>query len=166
MLLYEKVQQLASIRILLGHKAKSVDLGQKTLTCENTVNGEEKMFQPVCLVLADGYKSKARDLLAQQLPDKSLRIQQWPWNVSFRVLVSEPDVKTDLDPGIHYIYNEVYVAKFRDGRWTAVIGIRDNAPTFLSSYDAGSANVEALKNYLKKICPPALQLISDDEFKR
>jgi kynurenine 3-monooxygenase len=163
LLLYEEVKQRKEIKVLFGHKAKAVELETKTLTCE-TNSGELKKFTSDCLIICDGFRSKVRDQLAQQ--EKSLKIVQWPWNISFRVLISDPNPKTDLDGSIHYIVNSNYMAKFTDGRWTCVMGIRNDAPSFLSSKDPSDENVEQLKKYLQKRTPQALNLFSDDEYRK
>ena len=163
LLLYDEVKKRKEIKVLFGHKAKSVEMSEKTLTCE-TDTGELATFTSDCLIICDGFRSKVRDQLAQQ--DKSLKIVQWPWNISFRVLISDPNPKTDLDEKIHYIINSNYVSKFKDGRWSCVMGIRNDSPSFLSSTDPSDENVELLKKYLQKRTPQALNLFSDDEYRK
>ena len=75
-LVYDETQRRDSIKVLFGHKTKSVDLKSKTVTCE-TSTGETKVFRPACLVVADGYRSRVRDSLVES--DKTLNVQQWPW---------------------------------------------------------------------------------------
>ena len=162
-LLYEESQRRGTIKVLFGHKAKSVDLPTRTVTCE-TKNGETKDFQAACLIIGDGYRSKVRDLLAEA--DKSLKIEQWPWNISFRVLLSDVEPKTDLDPYTHYIHNQIYISKFLNGRWSAGVSIKNDSPKFLSSNEATDKNVDELEKYLKKTAPPAAQLMTRDELKR
>lgn len=80
-MLYKKIVQHRSdsIKILFGHKTKSVDLKSKTVTCETTSQAgvETKTFKPSCFVVADGYRSKARDFLAES--DQTLKVQTWNW---------------------------------------------------------------------------------------
>ncbi len=80
-MLYKKIVQHRSdsVKILFGHKTKSVDLKSKTVTCETTSQAgvETKTFKPSCFVVADGYRSKARDFLAES--DQTLKVQTWNW---------------------------------------------------------------------------------------
>ena len=161
-LLYDEVKKHQHIKTLFNHRAKSVDLKTRTLTCE-LENGEEKKFQPSCLIIADGYRSKARDHLAEQ--DKSLKVDKWPWKDQFRMLITNSNKQTDLSPFIHYIYNRIYISKFLSGRWSASISIQENSPDFLLSNDPSDSNVESLRSYLKKNSPPAEKLFSDDELR-
>ncbi len=80
-LLYQNIieNKSDSIQILFGHKTKSVDLKSKTVTCESVNTGEIKTFKPMCFVVADGFRSKARDSLAQS--DPTLKVQNWNWYV-------------------------------------------------------------------------------------
>jgi 2-polyprenyl-6-methoxyphenol hydroxylase-like FAD-dependent oxidoreductase len=117
-LLYDECKRRNGIQILLGHKAKRVDLERKTLVCDVNSGGEAS-FEPSVLIIADGYKSKVRDQLAEQ--SKVLKVQQWPWKDSFRVLVSDANKQTNLNPYIHYIYNRTYISKLLNGNWTGVV---------------------------------------------
>lgn len=46
------------------------------------------------------------------------------FNASFRVLTSDANPQTELDPFIHYIGNQIYISRFLNGKWTAVINIK------------------------------------------
>jgi kynurenine 3-monooxygenase len=163
-LLYSEVEKRGShIKVLFDHKAIDVDVKRHTLTCQ-TSTGEKKEFQPVCLVIADGYRSRVRDRLAEQ--DNSLHVQQWPWPYGFRALFSEIDPPTELDAYTHYVYNSIYLAKFLNGKWGVVLSLRDNAPEFLFSEESNEENVRKLKKFLKDYCPPALDLVNDEECAR
>jgi kynurenine 3-monooxygenase len=162
-ILYDETQRRnGAIKVLFDHKGSNVDLKTKTLKCV-TSSGEEKEFQPKCLVIADGYRSKIRDLLAES--DKSLQIKQWPWTLSFRVLTTTSDKKTTLDPYIHYIQNQVYISRFLNGRWSAVLSMKEDSPLFLRSNDPTDANVDELIKYVNKMAPPAAELFSREEMK-
>jgi kynurenine 3-monooxygenase len=161
-LLYDEVKKHDHIKVLFNHKAKSVDLKNRTLTCE-LENGEEKTFQPSCLIIADGYRSKVRDSLAQQ--EKSLKVDKWSWNDKFRMLITNSNKQTDLSPFVHYIFNRIYVSKFLSGRWTAGISIQENSPEFLLSNDPSDENVKSLRAYIKKLAPSAEKLFSDEELR-
>jgi 2-polyprenyl-6-methoxyphenol hydroxylase-like FAD-dependent oxidoreductase len=154
-LLYEEVQRRGNekIKVLFGHKAKHVDLKSRTLLCE-TENGQEVTFNPKCLIIADGYKSRVRDILAES--DKSLKVQKWPWTLSFRVLCSDYYPKTDLNPYIHYIQNQIYTSRFLDGRWTTVVAMKEDSPEFLRSDNPSDENVAELKAHLKKLAPQTI----------
>ena len=116
-------------------------------------------------MIADGYKSRIRDMIAQT--DSSLQIQSWPWKNSFRVLISEANPETELNSGIHYIRNQIYISRFSNGKWTAVVNIKpDNGTDFLSSNEASDGNVNELEKYLKKMAPEAHKLFTRDEFAR
>ncbi|CAF0956249.1 unnamed protein product [Brachionus calyciflorus] len=163
-ILYRETQRRnGEIRVLFGHKVKSVDLNRKEVTCE-TKDGEIKVFNPKFLIAADGYRSVTRDCLAQQ--DSSLKVQQWPWLLKFRVLLSEFEPKTELNPYTHYIQNQVYTSKFLNGRWSASISIKEDSPEFLRSTDPSDKNVDDLKKYLKKLAPKSLDLFKDDELRK
>ena len=156
--LYDETQKRNnSIQVLFGYRAKSVDLKEKTLTCE-TQTGEEKSFKPTCLIVCDGYRSKTRDQLAQI--DKTLKVTQWNWNDSFRVLISDNNRQTQLNPYIHYIQNRIYISKFLNGRWSAVLALNDKTPKVLTSNELTEENVNILKNYVKKMAPPAFSLFT------
>jgi kynurenine 3-monooxygenase len=75
-LVYDETQRRNSIQVLFGHKTKSIDLKSKSVTCE-TNTGQTKVYKPACLVVADGYRSRIRDSLAES--HKALKVQQWPW---------------------------------------------------------------------------------------
>ena len=162
-LLYDETQRRGTIKVLFGHRAMEADLKSKTVKCTAN-NGEEKIFNPVCLIIADGYKSKVRDSLEKI--DQSLRIQRWPWNTSFRVLTSEINPKTDLDPYIHYIQNQIYISRFLNGKWTAAISIKENSPAFLLSNEATEENINELEKYVKKVAPITANLFTRDEYRR
>lgn len=163
-ILYQETQRRnGDIKILFDHKAKSCDMNKREVLCVNK-SREEIIFKPKCLVAADGYRSKIRESLASQ--DSSLKVQQWPWLLKFRILLSDVEPKTDLNPHIHYIQNQIYTSKFANGRWSAAISIKDNAADFLSSTDSCDSNVEALRQYLKKMFPKCLDLFSSEELKR
>ena len=161
-LLYDEVQR-RGIQVLFNYKAKSVDLKDKAVICD--VNNEIKTFNPKCLVIADGYKSKCRDSLAEQSPNKSLKIDQWPWNDQFRVLISTPNPQTDLSPFTHYIYNSTYISKWVNGRWNASLAIKENSPKFLLATEATEENVDNLMKYVKKNSPIAYSLFTKDEYR-
>jgi kynurenine 3-monooxygenase len=162
-LLYDEVKKHDHIKVLFNHKAKSVDLKNRTLTCE-LENGEEKSFQPSCLIIADGYRSKVRDSLAEQ--DTTLKIQQWSWRSQFRMLITDSQKQTDLNQHIHYIYNSCYIAKLHTGRWTTAMSIEESSPKFLLSTDPSDENVNSLRAYIKKLAPPAEKLFSNDELRK
>jgi kynurenine 3-monooxygenase len=162
-ILYEEVKKHDHIKILFNHKAKSVDLKNRILTCE-IENGEEATFKPSYLIIADGYRSKVRDHLAEQ--DSTLKVQQWSWRNQFRMLITDSDKKTDLNQYFHYIYNSCYIAKLHTGRWTTAMSIVENSPKFLLSTDPSDENVKSLRDYIKKLAPPAEKLFSDDELRK
>lgn len=163
-ILYRETQlRNGDIKVMFGHKAKTCDLEKREILCESK-SGEEKIFRPKCVVAADGYRSKIRDSLADQ--DKTLKVHQWPWLLKFRVLLSDVEPKTDLNPHTHYIQNQIYTSKFLNGRWSASISIKEDSPEFLSSTNASSSNVEELRKYLKKMFPKCLDLFSNEELKR
>jgi kynurenine 3-monooxygenase len=162
-ILYEEVKKHENIKIFFNHKAKSVDLKNRTLTCE-IESGEEKIFLPSCLIIADGYRSNVRDQLAEQ--DSTLKIQQWPWRNQFRMLITDTEKQTDLNQYIHYIYNSCYIAKLHTGRWTTAMSIVEKSPKFLLSTDPSDENVKSLREYLKKLARPAEKLFSDDELRK
>lgn len=163
-LLYDETQRRSGeIKVMFGCKATFVDPKAKLLRC-TTGLGEDKEFQPVCLVIADGYKSRIRDMIAKE--DSSLTVQVWPWNQSFRVLSSDVNPQTELDPYIHYIRNQIYISRFLNGKWTAVINIQPNSPEFLSSNEASESNIEKLEEYLKQKAPEAYKLFTKEEFGR
>lgn len=83
---------------------------------------------------------------------------------SFRVLASSNDVTTTLDPAIHYIENRIYISKFLNGKWTAVLSIQENSPQFLRSDNASDENINDLMKYVKKYSHQAANLFSRDEF--
>jgi len=149
--------------VLFGHKATSVDLNSKTLVCEGE-NGQKVTFNPKCLIIADGYRSRVRDILAES--DKNLKVQKWPWTLSFRVLCSDYNPKTDLNPYIHYIQNQIYTSRFLDGRWTTVIAMKEDSPEFLKSDNPSDENVANLKAHLKKLDPKTLSLFTEENYKQ
>lgn len=161
-MLYEEVLRRGGIKVNFGQKAVDVDLKRRTIKCISP-NGIQE-YHPKCVIIADGFKSKVRDSLVEQ--DTSLRVQQWPWKMSFRVLFSDKEPKTDLNPYIHYIHNRTYYAKLTDGRWTVCMSISEETPKFISSDNDSEENVNELHKYLKKLAPPAAELITHDEFKR
>ena len=163
-LLYDETQRRGTIKVLFGHRAMEADLKAKTVKCAANT-GEEKIFKPVCLIIADGYKSKVRDSI-EKSDQQSLQIQRWPWNISFRVLTSEINPKTELNPYIHYIQNQIYISKFLNGKWTAAISIKENSPAFLLSNEATEENMNELEKYVKKVAPITANLFTRDEYKR
>jgi len=164
-LLYDETQRRSgSIKVIFGCKATSVDLKARLLKCVTSGSGEEQEFKPACLIVADGYKSRIRDMIAKE--DESLSVQMWPWNNSFRVLTSEANPQTELDPYIHYIRNQIYISRFLNGKWTAVINIKPDSPKFLSSNEPSESNIAQLEEYLKQKAPEAHKLFSKEEFGR
>ena len=161
-LLYEETQRRSAIKVLFGHKANDVDLQSRVVKC-TTHKGEEKEFQPVCLILSDGYKSKIRDIFEK---NGLVQVQRWPWQSSFRVLTSEFNPKTELNPYIHYIQNSTYISRFSNGKWTAVVNIKDGSPEFLRSTDPSDSNVNELEKYVKKTSPIVSDLFTRDEYRR
>ena len=82
------------------------------------------------------------------------------------MLISDHNVKTNLDPAIHYIHNRTYLSKFLNGRWAAVLAIQPDSPQFLSSKEASAKNVDELIKYIKKMTPPAVDLFSREEYEK
>ena len=162
LLLYNETQRRKTIQVFFGHKAYSFDLKARLVKCSSNT-GEEKYFQPICLILSDGYKSKIRDQLEKE---GLVEIQRWPWTSSFRVLTSESDPETNLDPYIHYIQNGIYVSRFLNGKWTAVVNINKKTPEFLASTDPSDTNIAELEKYVKKVAPIAADLFSREEYCR
>lgn len=163
-ILYNEAKLRPSITVLFGHKAKAVDLETKKVVSEAKNGEEEKIFHPACLVIADGYRSKMRDQLAEA--DKTLKVQQWPWNIKFRSLVSQPNPETSLNPYAHYIQNQLYTAKYLDGKWATGVSIKDDSPEFLSSNDPSEKNIDDLQRYLKKMARPAADLYTREDLKK
>lgn len=162
-LLYDETQRRSgSIKVMFGSKATFVDLKSRLLRC--TTNNGEQEFTPICLVIADGFKSRIRDMIAKD--DMSLNVQIWPWNNSFRVLTSEENPETELNPYIHYIRNQIYISRFLNGKWTAVVNIKPDSPECLSSREPSDENIAQLEEYLKQKAPEAYKLFTRGEFAR
>jgi len=81
-------------------------------------------------------------------------------------LISDHNVKTQLDPAIHYIHNKTYLSKFLNGRWTAVLAIQSDSPPFLTSNEPSTQNVDDLIKYIKKMTPPAVEMFSREEYEK
>lgn len=164
-LLFDETQRRSGeIRVMFGCKATFVDLKARLLKGVCSSSGEEKEFRPACVVIADGYKSRIRDMIAKQ--DTSLSVQVWPWNASFRVLTSDANPQTELDPYVHYIRNQIYISQFLNGKWTAGINIQPDSPEFLSSNEPTESNIAQLEDYLKQKAPEAHKLFTKEEFGR
>lgn len=162
------------ITIHYEHSAHDVDAASKIVTLRQTAGGSEvenKSLQVQCdyLVVADGHRSSSRDALAKQ---SDLVVQQWPWNMTFRVLLSDQPPSSDssskkLDPDVHYIANRIYLATIPDGRWVAVTSCRSSVENeqFLLSTDASDENVRRLQEHISNNAPMARHLFSNKEYK-
>jgi len=103
--------------------------------------------------------------LAEQSP--SLQVRQWSWPLTFRVLVSDrPEEKGhELNPSVHYIFNSIYAAELRDGRWAVVISCKSEQEAFLLSETPSQENMDKLKAHLKKKAPMVSNMFSDKELR-
>ena len=176
-LLEEIRKREPEIIINYSHSFEDMDVASKTATLQKVDEGNEKSVVKVqcdCLVVADDYRSRARDALAKQ--SESLVVRQWPWNVTFRVLLSDQPTddpkkdasKSKLDPSVHHIVNGVYIATIPDGRWMAVTSCKQSTEEeqFLLSNDASDENVNRLKEYINYKAPMARHLFSDEEYRK
>eukprot|EP01135_Chromosphaera_perkinsii_P009182 Nk52_evm17s1671 gene=Nk52_evmTU17s1671 len=152
------------IQIHYNHSASEVDLEARTVAFREKRDGEEQIHivSPHRLIVADGYRSRVRDQLSVQHSD--LQVRQWPWKMSFRVLLSgegytgegEPeDENYGLDPAVHHIVNGVYIAKTPDKRWVAVTSRKEgnDKTAFLSSTSPTEENVDKLDAHLRCVAP-------------
>lgn len=169
-LLEEIKKREPHITVHYEHSVQDVNASSKTVSlCQK----EDKSVQVHCdfLVVADGHRSRSRDALAKQSED--LVVHQWPWNITFRVLLSDHSPSSDttsgknLDTNVHYIANRIYLATIPDGRWVAVTSCRSSVKDeqFLLSEEASDENVRRLKDHIKNNAPIAQHLFSDKEYR-
>eukprot|EP00544_Gedaniella_sp_CCMP2646_P012665 CAMPEP_0202486234 /NCGR_PEP_ID=MMETSP1361-20130828/4850_1 /ASSEMBLY_ACC=CAM_ASM_000849 /TAXON_ID=210615 /ORGANISM="Staurosira complex sp., Strain CCMP2646" /LENGTH=446 /DNA_ID=CAMNT_0049115309 /DNA_START=102 /DNA_END=1442 /DNA_ORIENTATION=+ len=152
--------QEKGIPIYYSHAVTNADSSKRTVTFD-TKNGIKSIMCD-CLVVADGYKSRARQALQQQ-ESSTLQVRQWSWPLTFRVLVSDKKEAQELDPSIHYIFNSIYAAELRDGRWAVVTACQSEQEAFLLSNQATETNLEKLEAYLKNKAPMVKDMFSDEE---
>lgn len=160
------------ITVHYEHSCEDVDAASKTVTLQQKEvrdEGEMGAVKVQCdyLVVADGHRSRSRDSLAKQ---SKLVVQQWPWNMTFRVLLSDNSDNENskkLEADVHYIVNRIYLATIPDGRWVAVTSCKSGSvkDQFLLSKDPSDENVRRLKEHVKNNAPMAQHLFSDDEYK-
>jgi 2-polyprenyl-6-methoxyphenol hydroxylase-like FAD-dependent oxidoreductase len=77
---------------------------------------------------------------------------------------SNKELTTNLNPAIHYMENSTYISRFLNGKWTAVLNIKDNSPQLLKSENASDENVDELMKYVKSQSPLAANLFTRDEY--
>ena len=153
--------QEKGIPIYYNHAVTSADSLKRTVTFD-TKNGIKSMTCD-CLIVADGYKSRARQALQEKTT--TLQVRQWSWPLTFRVLVSDKKQAQELDPSIHYIFNSIYAAELRDGRWAVVTAcnMSKQDEAFLVSNQATEPNVEKLKSHLESKAPMVKDMFSKEE---
>lgn len=169
-LLEEIKKREPHITVHYEHSVQDVNVGSKTVSLRQKENISVQVHCDF-LVVADGHRSRSRDALAKQSDDVVVR--QWPWNVTFRVLLSDNSPSSDstsgknLDVNVHYIVNSIYVATIPDGRWVAVTSCRASVEEeqFLLSTEASDENVRRLKEHIKNNAPIAQHLFSDKEYR-
>lgn len=155
-----KHAQEQGIAIHYNHAVTSADAFNRTVTFE-TKNGSIKSMTCDCLIVADGYKSRARHALEKQ--SKTLEVRQWSWPLTFRVLVSDKEEAQELDPSVHYIFNSIYAAELRDGRWAVVTACKTEQEAFLLSENATPENIDKLKAHLRAKAPMVASMFSNQE---
>jgi len=147
------------IPIHYDHAVTSADASKHTVTFE--IKSGTKSIACDCLIVADGYRSRARQALEKQ--SDTLKVRQWSWPMTFRVLVSDQTEEKELDPSVHYIFNSIYAAELRDGRWAVVMSSKSEKEAFLLSDQPTEENIEKLKAHLKSKAPMVSKMFSDKE---
>ncbi|KAJ3044927.1 hypothetical protein HDV00_000210 [Rhizophlyctis rosea] len=176
--LYEYAKTNPLITIKFGHKITSIDFDSQTLTFSaqspNTTTTEiiHVDASHSKILACDGAYSQTRTLLAQHDPTFTPTLT--PWTYEFRVLFAPPSTESPtLDPKVHYIFNGAYTAAISSPpktQWTCVLSTRPTDPpakqSLILSKEATPANVEALKNLIKNLCPRFAPLLTEDEARK
>lgn len=161
-----------SIFIMFNHRVTALDLKTNLATFSD---GSQVNLGGTRIIGCDGVNSVVRSSMLQFTAGFTSTVT--PWTKRFRVLFSPPvdSITTDLDPGVHYILNGIYCATIKNSSgviyWSVVCGVGQDLSaaeqSLLSSENASSENVSALRKFLARMAPKCLSLFPDDsEFER
>jgi len=170
--LYAECEGNDKINIWLGWKLCGIDFEKRTLELENVESGENKDIDvgEDKVIGADGVWSKVRREWENIDETFASEVKKIPWGLSFRLLFSQPNATTELNPREHHIFQGLYCAELsqESKQWVMAVAIdqRSEEKELLFSTNSSTENCAALKELISKRAPLAASLLSDDDIKK